>query len=151
MGMDASAALSFGMEFEEGYEFPWGDDEIDEWWRKEIGFKSSKEIYDENWNYLPGVTKEEKDFHWKERQDFDKTNPCPVAEVKCGSYDGCYNVILSAREPIIGGSWDNAREFDPTNDFVIPTDILTKYNEFMNKYFPNEFTGGKWLMTCLWG
>jgi hypothetical protein len=152
MGMDVSAVICYGMEFEEGYEFPWSDiDDIDTWWREELGFKHKKNIWkDGESGYIDGVTEEEKDFYYQEIRDFDQANPCPVTAVYCGSMDGCYSTVVAVPEPMIRGSWNGATKFDP-NEFNIPSDVLYKYYEFMNKYFEDIFEGGKWLLTCSLG
>lgn len=153
MGMSADAVLCYGMEFEEGYEFPWSEiDDIDEWWRNELGFKHKKEIWKRDGSaYLDGITEEEKKFYYQEIHDFNEANPCPVSLVYCGSMDsGYYSTVIAATEPMIRASWEKAEPFDPEG-FKISPQVLHKYYEFMNKYFEDIFEGGKWLIACNWG
>lgn len=153
MGMSADAVLCYGMEFEEGYEFPWSDiDDIDTWWREELGFKHKKYIWkDDESDYLDGITEEEKDFYYQEIRDFDKANPCPVELVFCGSMaSDCYSTVIAAPKPMVRGSWDGATQFHP-DEFKVRPEVLQKYYEFMNKYFEDVFEGGKWLLTVNWG
>ena len=50
MGCSASCAIVFGLLFEEGYQFPWIDDDdgsgdLEEWWREQNGYVPPFEPY----------------------------------------------------------------------------------------------------------
>jgi hypothetical protein len=152
MGMDASATISFGMEFEEDFEFPWEDQDIDDWWIKELGFEPSKEVFDENGNYNEGMTKKDSDDYFKEIGEFLENHPCPIIDIRCGSYDN-HSTVIAIPSSCIYGDWESGVNIDTLEDFILDNENLNSYYEFMNKYFLDEFMNQKprWILTCFWG
>jgi hypothetical protein len=84
----ATANLSYGFVFEEGFRFPWTDDEdndIEEWWINN-GFDNPIEYpYDEDYNLKKGITTEDVELWYINRRDWLKDNPLPVELIAFGS------------------------------------------------------------------
>lgn len=99
MGISTNGHIFYGICFEEGFEFPWGDEEIEEWWTYKVhGFKHSFELYDAEGNNLNGV-KPHPDLvtkYFQERRDFDATQePLPVALVNyCSDSYPMYAIVV---------------------------------------------------------
>lgn len=76
MGVSTDAYLAYGFQFDEDTEFPWGEEDAEEWWRNRSGYKSEfqkpfAEFSDEDW-----------DKEFKNRRAFDKKHPMPVELVQ---------------------------------------------------------------------
>ena len=91
MGMSTDGQLCYGVRFDEGFEFPWADKDIEDWWRDTIlGFKPSIEIFDSNGEYLNGKrpSDEQIDAFFEERKAFsEKNKKLPVELVNYCSGD----------------------------------------------------------------
>ena len=82
--------ICYGVAFEEGFEFPWGDGEIEDWWSYTVhGFNPSFELFDADGNYLNGrePSKDEIRRYFEERQVFDAAHSLPVSLVNYCSGD----------------------------------------------------------------
>jgi len=127
MGVSTDGQLSFGIPFEEGYEFPWDSEkyegDCEEWWLYEVcNYKNEVEIYDESGEYLNGVKPSEKDIDdfYKKKHSFKEANPVPVTIVTHCS-DGCQMVIVAVKDK----SYSNARGYpqEIKTEYLIVTDI----------------------------
>lgn len=82
MGCYAAAEISFGIKFEEGFEFPWDCfDSIEEWYREVSGFVNPHENpYDENGEYKPGFndTDTRVDAYVDANFRWDRDHPIPI-------------------------------------------------------------------------
>ena len=90
MSVSTDAKIFYGIAFEYGYEFPWHDDYIEEWWIYGAnGFKHSLELYDTEGNYLNGrkPSREEISRYYGERKSFSKSYPIPVELINYCSSD----------------------------------------------------------------
>lgn len=116
MGQSTDGQLSYGVVFEDGQEFPWADDSggIDDWWRKQQGFKDS--IHDDDGNWIGGVKPNEEayDLYFAERSAFDAAHPLPVTEVNYCS--GEYPMIILA----VPSSYRRASRGYPEKIDVLP-------------------------------
>ena len=81
MSVSTDAQICYGIAFEDGFEFPWDDDEqyddIDDWWLHVLGFSRSFEIYDVYGEYLGGVepSSERIEQYYQEQRDFENISP----------------------------------------------------------------------------
>jgi len=91
MGQSTNAEISFGIAFEEDYEFPWSgeDNDIETWWREQNGFTHSFELFDDEGNYIAGKepSAELVELYFAEQREFDKRHPLPVELVNYCSGD----------------------------------------------------------------
>lgn len=94
MGVSTDGQISYGIIFEEEFEFPWDNEkyheEIDDWWLYGVhGFKHSVEIYDETGGYLNGKEpdKETLNRYFTETREFLKAHPLPIAVLNYCSCD----------------------------------------------------------------
>lgn len=89
MGVSTDGRICFGLLYEEGFDFPWDEDEkdIEDWWRDQHDWKPSKEVYDGDGNHLPGITKADIEAFYKEQRDWDEAHPLPVEVVNVCSGD----------------------------------------------------------------
>lgn len=94
MSVSTDAELSYGVLFDEDYEFPWDSDkydfDIDEWWMDAKGFKPKTPCpFTDEGQYREGITKEseEIDAWFAERREWRNKNPAPVILVNYCSGD----------------------------------------------------------------
>lgn len=94
MGVRTDGQLSYGVVFDEGFEFPWDADEfegsIEAWWKYVKGFVNPVEYpcCDDGENYKPGIHQGSpiiKEYYAAERE-WQKANPIPVEVVNYCSY-----------------------------------------------------------------
>lgn len=139
MGSSPYGRLSFGVAFEEDFEFPWSDfdkydDDITDWWLEVTGYVQPLEltcfesIYDSKKKWL-------------------ELNPIPVGLVKRGYHDSSSYIIATLT---MGVEWDETVTITPDlfnnveQDTKVITDFLNKYNiEYEGK--PN------WLLSSFYG
>ena len=151
MGTSTNGQLCYGIVFEEGFEFPWGDD-IEDWWTYTIhGFKHSFELFDSAGNYLNGrePSRDECSRYWQERRDFEALHPLPVEVVNYCSGE-CPMYLLA-----VPGTVRVACRGYPE---VIHPSALVVSNEgrdgligFLNDHGIDIPSDPGWLLTSYWG
>jgi hypothetical protein len=95
MGVSTDGQLCFGILFEEGYNFPWDDDEyegdLEKYWRSLKGFVNPVEYpYDENHDYKPGISgfnDPKVQAYYNAIFEWGKNNPAPIEIVNYCSGD----------------------------------------------------------------
>ena len=90
MGVSTDGQICYGIAFDEETEFPWGEDEIEDWWIEKVhGFKPSRQLYDDEGQYIGGVRPPDDvmDAHFAELRAFREAHPLPVKLVNHCSYD----------------------------------------------------------------
>lgn len=152
MGVSTDGQLTYGIAFEEETEFPWGEQEIEEWWIETVhGFKPSRQIYDADGQYIGGKRPPDDvmNAHFAERQDFEKAHPLPVELVTHCSYD--YPMYILAPP----GAHHSAhrgypKEIDPTVLSVSADqhEALLKFCRDHGIEIPGQ---PKWYLSSLWG
>jgi len=152
MGLSTNGEISYGVLFDEGYEFPWGDKDIDDWWLDVNGFKHSFEIFDEHGEYLNGVRPSDDviDKWFEEKEDFKKTiPPLPVEMVNYCSGD--YPMYILA----IPGTVQTANRGYPTKvspgDMMISDSSLNSFREFITRFELKPSDTENWYLTSYMG
>ena len=144
--------ICYGVAFEEGFEFPWGDGEIEDWWSYTVhGFNPSFELFDADGNYLNGrePSKDEIRRYFEERQVFDAAHSLPVSLVNYCSGD--YPMYALA----VPSTVLTATRGSPT--MVYPESIMVADDERAEllKFFADHGidapTEPAWLLTSYWG
>jgi len=160
MGNRASSNLCYGMIFEEGFEFPWtdedGNSDLDKWWLKVNGYKEINKLFGDDGEWLPEYDNGLK--HWEnpttteqikitelrnrlsdenyaaERDFKEKLSLCPVVEIWSGSGDA-YEVVLSFNGWGVHGDWDEPQSVD---DFILRSyesgEMTSVICQFLEKY-----------------
>lgn len=101
MGTSSDANLFFGVIFNEGFEFPWGEEDITHWWRLQNGFTENDPRI--NWSF-------------QQRREWDEQNPLPVELVNYCSLD--YPIIaLAVADTVITAhrGYPKKVQFDPVD------------------------------------
>ena len=93
MGVSTDGQISFGISFDEDFEFPWNEDkyegDIQEWWLDVTGFKPKWYPYTPDGDYKDGADSEDPrigQYH-DEKSQWLAENPLPVEEIIHCSYD----------------------------------------------------------------
>jgi len=152
MGTSTNGQICYGIAFEEEFEFPWGEREIDEWWIFDVqGFKHSFEIFDASGNYLDGrePSKDEVSRYFAERRKFAEEHPLPVMlETHCSGEYPMY--ILAVKGSCLENRRGYPAEFDPAALVVTDAehDALLK---FCADHGIAHAAEPKWLLTSYWG
>src|SRR5690242_14196191 len=90
MSVSTNGQICYGVVFPDGYEFPWGESNIDDWWLEECGYKPSINIYaDTETGYVDNKKPDQKiiDQYYDEKVNFLKDHLIPVAVVNYCSGD----------------------------------------------------------------
>lgn len=161
MGTTTNAYISFGIELEEGFEFPWEGD-IDDWWITEVhGYKPPFRLYTDEGNYLD----EHLDSSWKfnpeyqhlidsyyeHKRVFTKTLPkVPVELVDTCSCD--YPMyIIAIPSTVTFATRGCPQKLNVDEDFKIDQDDLKAYTDFIKKYIPELDEEPSWFLSSYWG
>ena len=154
MGVSTNGEISFGIIFEEGYEFPWDkfDDGLEEWWLYEVHqLKHSKQLFDEEGNYLNDrkCTDDEYAVYKAEQEAVMKEHPLPVQLVNYCSGD--YPAYILAI-PDFGA---NCHRGDPTElDISIlrpDADDVKDLIDFCKRFNLEYEEGPKLYLSSYWG
>ena len=144
MGVSTDGEISFGVVFEDGFEFPWRDDdfdyELETWWKSINGFT---EKYDGDY-----------EAYRAKKDKFYAEYPLPVELVNYCS--GEYPMYLLA-VPGVGTSCSrgNPTDFNPL-DLTVTDEQKQALMDFINKYLADaelseEEIEPKWYLTSYWG
>lgn len=152
MGVSTNGQLSYGVVFDEGYEFPWDvdwDGDADRWWRSVNNFVNPYEYpYDDVGNIKPGMTEEQRDKYWRAVFDWDKANPLPVEIVNYCSGD-CAMYLLAVKGFHFSASRGYPEAID-IDDLTRIDDAHKVLTDFMARW---GISGGEpmWWLSSYWG
>lgn len=152
MGTSTNAQLCYGVAFEEGTEFPWGDGAIEDWWTYTVhGFKHSVELYDGDGNYLNGrePLKAEVNRYYEERRAFDAKHRIPVALVNYCS-DDYPMYVVAVRSTVRTAHRGDPTTVDPAL-LVVADDERAALLKFFDDHGIEASTVPTWLLTSYWG
>lgn len=145
--------LSYGYTFEEGYEFPWGDDDIEDWWRQTKGFEpiNQAELWSgDSYSPLYKENREEWSSLWRQSDDhrtaWDAENPLPVELITHCSHE--YGMYILA---VPGANYSNSRgsteQIEPAKMLYVDHRALDK---FIKDYELEPEEGPGWFLTSYW-
>lgn len=148
MGSDAKSSICYGVSFEDGADFPW-EDNLDDWWLKESGFKPPFELFDEHGEYINGVRPPEAkvDEYYDKKHEWEKQHPVPVDLVYCGSDEG-HLTIVAIPSSVIRSDWEEPKELSTNLSLQreVGANDLKKFYRFYLKYF-KVIPDLKWYMS----
>lgn len=156
MGTTTDGEISYGIYFDEGFEFPWSTDEweddFDEWWLIESGWKWNKQKpFDEDGNYALGIdrnhplTKE----YFDSRHIWRDSHPCPVELVNYQSGE-CPAYIIAFRGSVITARRGYPELIDPTR-LNGTEEMSATLTGFCAKHGIEHETGPQWYLSSYWG
>lgn len=152
MGQSTDGQIGYGIVFEEGFEFPWGDEDMDDWWLKECGYKPSVEIYgDTESGYANNVRPDQKtiDAYYDEKKAFKDSHPLPV---KLENYCHCdcpmYMLVVPSSAKQCSRGYP--KEFDPQK-LTVTEEEKKALLDFCQKYNLTGESGPAWFLTSYWG
>ena len=102
MGASIIGQICFGVLFDEGYPFPWDEEEYDfdigTWWLKLNNFKPP-------FPYDADASRETKERYFEYKRDFEKQHPLPVDLIASGSCDYPVYILAIPRTIKTGLEW----------------------------------------------
>lgn len=154
MGVSTDGQICFGVAFDEGFGFPWEEEEYEgdeqKWWRDINGYKSPFELYDKRGEYLDKNTSKDRiNEYYKHKHEWEEKNPFPISLVNCcsGEYPQYIIAVSSSCRSCSRGYPD---EFDPKELVVTDAEVRDLIN-FLNKY-EIEYEGEpKWYLSSYLG
>lgn len=149
MGVSTNGQVCYGYLFEDGYEFPWGDD-VERWWRNECEFVPTDFPYTPDWNDLtPPASQQRKDAYFDKVYKFDEANPMPFELVNVCSVD--YPTwILAVPNTVLIARRGYPEEMKP-EEISIPHQEALALKEFIEKYGLTPERGPAWWLSSCWG
>ena len=157
MGVSTDGQLCFGILFEEGYSFPWYDDEYEgdlekKYWRSLKGFVNPVECpYDENHNYKPGISgfnDPRVDAYLDAAINWDKNNPIPITLVNYCSGDVPMYIIATKN---ISASRGYPGVIDPNFLNIDYEEEKKKIFDFLSACGIETTEEPKWYLSSYWG
>jgi len=159
MGVSTNGEISFGILFEEGFEFPWDEDEYDDgiydWWKFEVlGYKRPFELYDEAGEYIDGIKppKEKREEYYAHERQFEKDNPkCPITLVNYCS-GGCPMYILAVSNLSVSCSRGYPTGFFPSElaELIASGEHTIMLLEFCKRYGIETDAKPGWWLSSYW-
>jgi hypothetical protein len=153
VGTTTDGEINFGIVFEEGFEFPWSEEDgIDAWWREVNGYARPFELYDDKGGYLNGVKPDEDKLHeyYRHGNEWDAANPLPVAEVNYCS-GNCPMYMLAVPGSNLTSNRGYPKAFDPAELKVAPEQVQSLL-DFCERYgIKGEDMEPRWYLTSYWG
>ncbi len=154
MGVSTDAQICYGLSFEEGYEFPWldenGSGEIERWWAYDVlGFKHSFDAYDADGERLPGISDGDVSRYFQEEFDFLRAHPLPVDLV--GHCSDEYTMYILA----VSGTANSARRgypeaLDPAQ-MVVTDEQRQILLDFCTTHGIEHDGNLQWWLSSWWG
>jgi len=151
VSISSDGQICYGLSFDEDTEFPWGEQEVDEWWREEHNFVPSTKIYDAEGQYIGGErpSKEVMEAYYAEQRAWDAAHPVPVERVLHCSYD--YPMVILA----VPGTFKNASRGYPEAIDQFALTITDAQREALLSFcreYEIEIPGEpKWWLSSMYG
>ena len=164
MGQSTDGQLSFGVVFEEGFEFPWDEygGNIEGWWKKVRGY--------DNPHYCPftddGEYKDDAPIHvdqygmkllkhddprvvsyYEYSREWNKNNPFPIAVVNYCSGD-CPMYILAVKHVYCSRGYPEAIK---PSFLIVDDEDRAMLAEFLEAYNIEADGEPQWWLTSYWG
>lgn len=158
MGQSTDGQISYGIAFEEGFEFPWdlgdSDGDIEDWWLAESGWKWEGEepFTEDRRDYAPGMSSEHPTVraYFASMRAWKDAHPGPPVELVnyCSGDYPMYALVVpsSVRTASRGGP----EIFDPAELTVTEKERAALLG-FCEKYGIEHDDEPAWLLTSYWG
>lgn len=162
MGTSTDGQICYGIQFEEGYSFPWlkkeYDNEIGVWWLYKVhGYKDPCQLFDAEGNFVEGRKPSEAviEAHFTARDKARSEYPLPVVEMNyCSGSSPMY--ILAIPSSVLCNSRGFPVVFSPAK-LQVSTEETAALIAFCRRYCQpregEEFPAMKprWYLTSYWG
>ncbi len=162
MSTSTNAYISFGIELEEGHEFPWDDSNEDDWWVDVVhGYQPPFRMYTDEGNYLPEHLDSRGNFdpkfdhirdkYYAHKRAFkDALPPLPVKLVNTCSAD--YPEYIIAVPGTVSSAWRGSpQQLNTDVVFYVDQEKLKAYTDFIKKYMPELEDEPSWYLSSYWG
>ena len=101
MGTSTNGQISFGIVFEEEFEFPWDKEfegDIEQWWLLDVcKYKPPFELFDETGNYINGIepSKDQVSAYFDSEREFLDAHRCPAELLNyCSADSPMYALVI---------------------------------------------------------
>ena len=153
MGTSTDGQICFGYVFDDGYEFPWSEEEesgggdIETWWRNIRGFSPSQRP---DWGNDSQPNRQQvMDTYFAERNAFDIAHPLPVKLVNYCSHD--YPMyILAVPATYREASRGYPEAFTPS-DLHVTEEGAAKLKAFIEEFALKPKGEPQWWLSSYWG
>jgi hypothetical protein len=149
MSSSTRGQLYYGVVLKDGFETPWYDDFIEEWWIHEVHkFPQANRFFDESGHRIPGMDEEWR-IYVNSFDEFKYAHPCPIEIIHMGNYD--YPLSMLA---VVNRGWTSYRRF-PVR--IEPSDMVHTDGDyqilmsFCEKYGIKYNGEPAWYLSSFWG
>ena len=150
MGVSTDANICYGIFLDEDYEYPWGDEWEETWWRETAcGYRPPFELFNERGDWIDGKEpdKEIVSEYFDHQRNFEKAHPMPFELVNycSGEFPMC---ILAVPGTVTRASRGYPKEINPLR-LVVSSSFLLPFEEFCKEF---GFSGErKWWLSSYYG
>lgn len=163
MGTSTDGEISFGIMFEEGFEFPWDEEmddgenahdfggDIEEWWRLMNGFSLADCPYDQEGEYKPGFSAKDPRIaaYFTRQSEWDKEHPLPIQLVNYQSAEVPAYIIAVPQSVITARrGYPEELKIDHLKTNEAAKTVLIDFCRRFNIEFDGE---PKWWLSSYWG
>jgi hypothetical protein len=151
MGVSTDGEISFGVLFEEGFEFPWDDYDEVSWWTTVNGYEPPCQPFTDIGEYAEGFTKNDPRVreYFEHHREWLQANPLPFTTVNyCSAEYPAY--ILAIPGTVKTASRGYPEKFD-LDSLKVPSDKIDAFVAFCKKYLDMEAPEMHWYLSSYWG
>lgn len=150
--MIAYAKVCYGWVFEEGYKFPWHNEDENKWYADQHGFTKENEHliwFTEEGQYRAGIVKNDPiiDQYFTKLKEYKEKYPFPVEIVMVGHYD-YPSYILAVSDTLQVTEWAPKKL---NCNLVVPQVYEQLAAGFIDKYDLKPSEGPVWLLVSYYG
>lgn len=150
MGVSTDGIIAFGVPCEEGAQFPWWEEEIEEWWRAEHGFVDVHEPWTPEGDYAEGWEYGDPrlDEYHAHRKEWLEDNPLPELVNYCSGECPMYAITIPGRGLVCHRGYPQT--FQPSQ-LVVKKEEVEALEAFLAKYHLEYEGKPRWLLLSYWG
>ena len=155
MGVSTDGQLCFGYLFEEGFEFPWDDEQFEDgyedWWKHINGYENPHEDpFTDDGEWKEGFSRDcpKTEIYYDYKRKWESNNPFPVEIINYCSYD-CPMYIIAIPETCKSNRRGYPVEVDPAT-LVVP-EQLQRFKDWFEEHNIETEGEPKWWLSSFWG
>lgn len=132
MGVSTDAHISCGIAFDEGHEFPWGDDDYEDWWRSKHNPRGDS------------------DLSFEECEAIDEAHPLPVEIVNTCSLS-CPQYIVAIKGTVVEAKRGYPEMFSPQRlTLRAQHSDVEAFMSFCETYLGIKHPNPEWFLSSYW-
>jgi hypothetical protein len=149
MGISTDANVSFGIEVEEGFEFPWGEAwDIENWLMEKLGYKPPHtHLYDDQHCRTKEWNEKQSNENWDHKHKWEEDN-IPIEFVNtCSGDEPMWIIAVPGTVQTVYRGYPMPLNLKEPN-----TEAVSRFLDFLNEHgLPLKETEPRWYLSSFYG